>query len=157
MIEQLLTAQFWHDQLAVIGNGPALVIPLLLIAWLLGWLFKKSVDDGELRGYRAQRDAAEQRLQLAHDRYEGLPQQVAKLQATVTDQDQIIADLRATPAITQAANKGFDRLLDSNNEIKTAVTEISTSTINLGKTLLIFDEGHSIFRWPDAKPDKPKD
>ena len=42
----------------VISSAPGLVVPLLVVVSLLAWLLKGKIDDGEIRGVRAARDAA---------------------------------------------------------------------------------------------------
>jgi len=102
------------------------------------------VDDGELRGFRAQRDAADARLQLAHDKYEGISEQVAALHAKVTEQNSVISDLSSkqviqlrTEHLDRNTRDQLEKLFNSSTEIKTAVTNLSTSTSGLGDTLTV--------------------
>lgn len=130
-MDQVLTTQFWHDQWNVVMSAPWLIIPLLLIAFIAGRRHQKSIDDGEVRGYRADKTVAETRLDLAHDKYETVVQQVAELKTKVSDQDTVIAGLQNQAAPPARVNE----LAFSNNEIKNLLTSLSTATTNLGATL----------------------
>jgi hypothetical protein len=106
---------------------------LLLIAGFIGWRIKGAVDGGEIRGARAGADAADQRVRLAHDQYEGVIAQIGALNAKVEQQDKIISELKNMPAPAARVQE----LAAGNNEIKSALTTLASSTTELGTTLTI--------------------
>jgi hypothetical protein len=130
-MDQIFTSQFWHDQWTVITSAPWLVIPLLLVAGFVGWKWKGANDDGEIRGLRAEINAAAQRLELAREKYEAVANQVNELREKVAQQDKVIAELKKTAI----APVRVDELAASNTEIKRSLTDLSTSTTILGEAL----------------------
>jgi hypothetical protein len=73
--------------LAVFKDHIVLLLALLVVAFIIGALWRRSVDDGEVRGLRAQKQAADDRLQLAHDQNERVLTQVHELEAKVEQQN----------------------------------------------------------------------
>jgi hypothetical protein len=134
-MDQLLTVQFWHDQWAFVASAPSVIVPLVLVAAFIGWRAKGAVDDGEIRGYRASKEAAEAQLRLAHDQHEPVKDYVAYLEAKVLRQDAMIAALNTSEP--PAARPHVEELARSNTEIKTALTTLALSTANLSTTLTI--------------------
>jgi hypothetical protein len=132
-MDQIFTSQFWHDQWVVITSAPWLVIPLLLVAGLVGWKWKGGNDEGEIRGLRAELDTAAQRLEFAREQYEAVVKQLKELRDKVAQQDSVIAEFKRT-AIAPAR---VDQLVTSNTEIKSALTNLSTSTSSLGQALRV--------------------
>ena len=130
-MDQLFTRQFWHDQWAVVASAPWVIVPLLLIAGLVGWKAKGIIDDGQIRGLRAQLDVADQRLRLATERYEAVVQRENELKHKVAQQDRVIA--RTAPTSTVPVNE----LQTGNTEIRNALTNLSTSTAALGDALIV--------------------
>jgi hypothetical protein len=128
-MDQLFTTQFWHDQLAVILSAPWIIVPSLLIAGFIGWKWKGINDDGEIRGLRAQTNAAGERLELARERYEAVVKQVSELRAKLVEQDGVIAGLKGVATVR------VDRLVATNTEIQGILTGLSTSTSSLGQAL----------------------
>jgi hypothetical protein len=141
-MDQLFTAQFWHDQWAVVMSAPWVIIPLLVLAAYIGWRFRKTVDDGEIRGYRAQKDAAEGRLELAHDQNARVVAQVEELTATVAEQNAVIAALKSSFSNARAQLDDLmrgrvEQLAQTNTAVTRMITNLSTSTADLGTTLTI--------------------
>jgi hypothetical protein len=79
-MEKLLTAEFWATYGAFVFENAALVIPLLLLALLLGWLIKGALDGREIRGAAAEKNAAEQRLKLATEKEAFITPAITKLE-----------------------------------------------------------------------------
>jgi hypothetical protein len=125
-MEQLFTAKFWHEQLAVVMMAPWLIIPLLCIAGLIGWTIKSAIDGGEIKALRERRE-------LAHDKYEMVAARVIELEAKVAQQDVEIAELRRTLPPSARVNQ----LATSNTEIKNLLTALASATTDLGVTLTI--------------------
>jgi hypothetical protein len=130
-MDLIFTTQFWHDQWTVITSAPWLVIPLLLVAGLVGWKWKATNDDGEIRGLRAHRDATAEKLEVVREKYDTVVNQVNELRRIVVEQDNVIAELKKAPA----APARVVELLTTNTEIKNVLTNLSTSTSNLGEAL----------------------
>jgi hypothetical protein len=82
-----------------------------------------------MRGVWAELDVAAQRLELAHEKHEAVVNQVNELRRIVTEQDKVIAELKKVPT----APVPVVELLTSNTAIKNALTNLSTSTSNLGE------------------------
>ena len=125
-MEQLITSEFWHKQRDVVASAPWLIIPLLLIALAIGWKIKSSIDAGETKALKA-------RVDLAHDKYELLVKQVEDLNEKIAQQDRLIVELKNTPMPPARVQE----LITSNNEIKSALSSVTSSTADLGVTLTI--------------------
>ena len=70
-------------QIEVATSALWVVIPLLLIAGLIGWKSKGIIDDRKISGLRAEINTREQRLQQAHDKQELVANQVKILRDAV--------------------------------------------------------------------------
>jgi chromosome segregation ATPase len=123
---------------------PWVIIPSLLIAFLVGWKWKGANDDGEIRELRARVDTANERLELADEKleladqkYEAIVNQVNELKEKIAQQDKVIAKLEDELRKTAIAPVRLNELAASNTEIKKSLTDLSTSTSNLGQTLEI--------------------
>jgi hypothetical protein len=130
-MDQVFTTQFWHDQFAVIASAPWAIIPLLLIAGFVGWKWKATNDDGEIRELRAKADAAAERLELAREKYQAVVGELNELRDKIAKLDTKIAKLKKG-AIT---SDQFDELKFSSTKIKNSLTNLSTSTGSLGEVL----------------------
>jgi hypothetical protein len=64
-MDTLLTPEFWSGQIAGAIQNWAVVIPLLFVAGVIGWQWKGSNDDVEIKALRAQQKELEE---LAEDR-----------------------------------------------------------------------------------------
>ena len=130
-MDQVFTTQFWHDQFAVIASAPWAIIPLLLIAGFVGWKWKATNDDGEIRELCAKADAAAERLELAREKYQAVVGELNELRDKIAKLDTKIAKLKKG-AIT---SDQFDELKFSSTKIKNSLTNLSTSTGILGEVL----------------------
>jgi hypothetical protein len=83
-VDQIFTAPFWHDQWAVVMSAPWIIIPLLLLSAIIGSRWRKTVDDGEIRGLKAQKQAAEDRLQLAADKQTVVTEKIDEVKEQVS-------------------------------------------------------------------------
>src|ERR1700676_4903728 len=59
---------FLENEWTILTGAPVLVIAWTVVIALVVWKFKQSVDDGEIRGVRAEAKAFLARLALAADR-----------------------------------------------------------------------------------------
>jgi hypothetical protein len=85
-MEQFLSPDFWKSSWEALRSVWWQVVSLLLIAFLAGWKWKGSNDDGEIRDLRAQRDASrterdvyKSRLDLVEGKSENDAQELAAL------------------------------------------------------------------------------
>jgi ATP dependent DNA ligase-like protein len=62
MPEILFNPDFWKAQWGAIWSAPWVFLPALLIAFAVGWKWKGTNQDAEIRGLRADRDASVSRL-----------------------------------------------------------------------------------------------
>ena len=53
-MDQLLTLEFWKVQIEVATSSLWVVIPLLLIAGIIGWKAKGIINDRKIRGLRTE-------------------------------------------------------------------------------------------------------
>ena len=79
-MEKLLTPEFWQT---VLVTAPW-VIPLLLVAGVVGYMIKAALDGREIRGLKAENNAAEKQLALAQDEQKAVTAQaeILKLNAS---------------------------------------------------------------------------
>jgi hypothetical protein len=63
----LFDPEFWSGHFAGAMHNWPVVIPLLLLAAFIGWWWRGSNDEGEVRGVRAKNEALEAHLSLAKD------------------------------------------------------------------------------------------
>ena len=138
-MDQIFTSQFWYEQWTVITSAPWLVIPLLLLAGLVGWMWKSTNDDGEIRGLRAGLKAAAQRLKLAEEKlelaggkYVAVVNQIGELSSKMARQDRAFAELVKTLVVSPLRVNQF---VVSNIEIQNVVRNLSASTTGLGQAL----------------------
>jgi hypothetical protein len=121
-MDQLLNPQWWQE---VIATAPwPWVISSLLLGFLVGWKSKGAIDDGEIRELRAHRE-------FVHEKYDTVVNRENELTDKVARQDKVIAELQKTGI----APARVVELSTSNTEIKNALTNLSTSTSNLGEAL----------------------
>jgi hypothetical protein len=90
VVGQLLDPNFWLTGWKTFWSAPEIAIPLLLIALTVGWKVKGALDEGEIKGVKAQRDTANERLHFANEQRlaapgEAIETEVEKLRTQVTD------------------------------------------------------------------------
>ena len=101
-------------------------MPLLLLAGVVGWKWKESSDDGEIRGLRAERDLYKSHLDLVKDKSEGNAGELAAIQRDVEEiKRQINTGVMASAFAALAADveRRAITLTSSNNEIRAIVSE----------------------------------
>jgi hypothetical protein len=82
-MDQIFTPKFWQDQWDVVMSAPWLIIPLLLLAAYLGARWRRTVDDGELRGVRAENNALNTQLSAAHREHDVVTKQIADIRPEI--------------------------------------------------------------------------
>ena len=68
MPEMLFSPDFWKAQWGVIWSAPWVFLPTILIAFAVGWKWKGTNQDAEIRGLRADRDTSVSRLDLVKEK-----------------------------------------------------------------------------------------
>jgi hypothetical protein len=82
MSETLFDPDFWKAQWGVIWSAPWVFLPALLIAFAVGWKWKGTNQDAEIRGLRADRDASVSRLDLVKENALNEAKELADLRRT---------------------------------------------------------------------------
>jgi septal ring factor EnvC (AmiA/AmiB activator) len=104
-MEQLFTGQFWHDQWIVIMSAPWLIIPLLLVAFVIGTWLQRYIDGREIRGLNAENKALEKQFNLATQDQSTVTKEIAKFGSELEQLKTEIAQLRdAHPQIETLSN-----------------------------------------------------
>jgi hypothetical protein len=150
-VDQLLTTQFWHDQWTFVMSAPWIILPLLLIAGFVGWRWKASNDDGEIRVSRAERDAAKGQLLLAHDKQEIFEQEINRLSALLSEQRKVISELRPVGA----ARYQFEALNANSASVASTVASLSSANAELGATLTLTGSGYRLTVEPMPEISRP--
>ena len=123
---QLLDPNFWLTGWKTFWSAPEIAIPLLLIAMTVGWKVKGALDEGEIKGVKAQRDAANERLHFANEQRlaapgEAIEKEVKTLRTQVTDlAKKIEAGAQRNELITSAGavTDTLTNLSASNDELR---------------------------------------
>ena len=133
-MDQLLTPEFWKAQIEVASSALWAVIPLLLIAGIIGWKSKGIVDKRKITGLRAEIDAREQRLQQAHDKQELVANQVKILRDAVMQE---YAKLKRAKKISleQEATDLVSVAYKANRAARSSLSTLSIANNALGATL----------------------
>ena len=94
----LLSPDLWKSQWDVVTSAPWLILPSLVVAGLIGWKVKGSLDDAEVRGLKteisglkAEISVREQRRLLAEEREEDVSRKLGALDAAYAKLQQQIA------------------------------------------------------------------
>jgi hypothetical protein len=122
MPEMLFSADFWKAQWGVTWSAPWVFLPGLLIAFAMGWKWKKSNDDAEIRGLRADRDASISRLDLVKEKALVEAKELADLRHDISHiKTQLQAGAQPIALATDAERKAIT-LTSSNNAIREIAT-----------------------------------
>jgi dsDNA-specific endonuclease/ATPase MutS2 len=133
-VDQLLTPEFWKAQIEVATSAPWVVIPLLLIAGIIGWGSKGIVDDRKIKGMMAEINTRERRLQQAHNKQELVTNQVKILRDAVMQE---YAKLKKTRkmSLEQQAAELVDVAYNANRVARSSLSTLSVANNELGATL----------------------
>jgi Tfp pilus assembly protein PilO len=141
-MDQLFTGQFWHDQWTVVMTAPWIILPLLLIAWGVGWKMKGSNDDGEIRGVNAENKALKEQLTLANKKHDVVTDQLEALKPYIAKLEPEVSQLRAqVQNLSQRIPDQLAALVSTTASVSSGVTAISTANTDLGRTLTL-SSGH---------------
>jgi hypothetical protein len=115
-MDQIFTPQFWHDQSAIVMSAPWLIIPLLLLAGLMG-LFLQWWRDGGLR----------ERLSLANDQRAVVTRQ---LEAQITEVRVDVANIKGSRSVIP----GLDKVANTTAVLSDTVRVLQAANSSLGTT-----------------------
>ena len=135
MIENLFTVEFWQSQAAVVWGAWAIIIPLLLIVGSLGWTIKGWLDGREIRGLKAENDAAETRLKLAQDEQKVVTAQLGILEPNSKKLETEFAALKVEVAQMKAVLPQLDRVATTTAMVTGTARALSEANTVLGATL----------------------
>jgi hypothetical protein len=140
MLEKLTTPDFWQAQAAVMMMAPWVIMPLLVFAGGLGWILKGAQDSGEIRGLRAGKDAAEERLELAQDKQKAVTAQFKVLEPVTRNNEVEIADLttrvaRMESSIQAAILPRLDKIASTSTVVASSVHNLSAANLEVGAVL----------------------
>jgi hypothetical protein len=122
MSETLFDPDFWKAQWGVIWSAPWVFLPALLIAFAVGWKWKGTNDDAEIRGLRADRDASVSRLDLVKEKALSEAKELADLRQDIFQiKTQLQAGTQPIALATEAERKAIT-LTSSNNAIREIAT-----------------------------------
>jgi hypothetical protein len=120
----VFTPEFWKAQWDAVIVAPWLIIPLLALVGYVGWRLRGSVDDGEIRGLKAQISARDAQLDLARDQQQDVNSKLQQVNTNLTLLRQQVQTRQPAAVILGTANS-------------TSALVVETSVVNqaLGVTL----------------------
>jgi len=122
MPEMLFSPDFWKAQWGAIWSAPWVFLPAILIAFAVGWKWKATNDDAEIRGLRADRDASVSRLDLVKENALQEAKELADLRHDIFQiKTQLQAGAQPIALATEAERKAIT-LTSSNNAIREIAT-----------------------------------
>src|SRR5437588_8780652 len=81
MMDKLFTDEFWRTLGELIASNPSIIV-LLIVVFVLGLIIQRWVDGGEIRGLKAENNAAERQIKLAQDDQKAVTAPVEILEST---------------------------------------------------------------------------
>jgi septal ring factor EnvC (AmiA/AmiB activator) len=100
-----MDANFWMRQWGAFLAAPVPTLLFLALGAIAAWWFRGAMDDGEIRGLKAQVQALEERLRLAADRAQQLTDTKQQIEADLQKlQEQIETGASAKALETTAAS-----------------------------------------------------
>ena len=133
-MDQLLTPEFWKGQIEVATSAFWVVIPLLLIAGMIGWKSKGIIDKRKIRGLRAEIHTREQRLQQAHDKQELVANQVKILRDAVMQEYAKLKKAKKM-SLEEEATDLVSVAYKANRAARSSLSTLSIANNALGATL----------------------
>jgi hypothetical protein len=134
-----LLLSFWKAQIEVATSAPWVVIPLLLIAGIIGWKSRSIIDARKIRGLRAEINTREQRLQQAHDKQELVANQLKILRDALMQEYAKLRKARKMP-LEQEATELVSVAYNANRAARSSLSTLSIASNALGATLAPTDE-----------------
>ena len=130
-MDKLTDPNFWHDNWEVVRNAPWIVIPLLLVAGLVGWFFRSSQAKSSIEGLREQVKAKDEQIKiqearrcLAEESERKIAAEIPKLEATNKELEAQIKNLPALAQTTGAFTQSFTVIANANSDLKEAVKPV---------------------------------
>jgi len=125
----LFSPEFWPDPLAIALKASAIVIPLLVLAFWVGWKLKGSINDREIRALRMQKKLADEQVNAAGQAAARQAQPIANIQARLADLEGAVADFAPLSAIQPI----LERLLSDVGAVATANSTILRALLKRAK------------------------
>jgi hypothetical protein len=137
VIDKLLTDEFWQSLGALISRHPAVII-LLIVVFFLGLIITRWVDSREIRGLKAEKDAAETRLKLAEDKQKAVTPSIEILNKTKLEED--VAQLKIEVAqikgaLPQSVITQVDKVVATTAIVTSTARVLSEANTVLGAAL----------------------
>jgi hypothetical protein len=137
MIEKLFTDEFWQTLGTLIARHPSIII-LGLFLFVLGVIIQRWLDGREIRGLKADKDAAETRLKLAQDEQKAFTEPVQMLNSPKLEED--VAVLKAEMvqikgALPQSIFNRLDQVAATTAIVTSTARALSEANSVLGSTL----------------------
>jgi hypothetical protein len=133
-MDQVLTPEFWKVQIELATSAFWIVIPLLLVAGIIGWKFKGIIYDRKLSDLRAEINTREQRLQQAHDKQELVANQVKILRDAVMQEYAKLKKAKRM-SLEQEATDLVSVAYKANRVARSSLSTLSIANNALGATL----------------------
>jgi hypothetical protein len=133
-VDQFLTPEFWKAQIEVATSAPWVVVPLLLIAGIIGWKSRSIIDARKIRGLRVEINTREQRLQQAHDKQELVSNQVKILRDALMQEYAKLKKAKKM-SLEQEATELVCVAYNANRAARSSLSTLSIANNALGATL----------------------
>jgi hypothetical protein len=122
LVEQFLSPEFLKAHWEAIRDAPWwLILPLLGLAAWAGWKLKDRLDDSELRGFKAERDAYKAHLDLVKEKSADDAKELTALRHDLKEIYRLTGAHASARALTEDAERRAITLTSSNNEIRQVV------------------------------------
>jgi hypothetical protein len=132
------------------ANVPLWVLMIFLaviaVSSRVGWQLKGHVDDGEIRGLKAELAAKEERLRYAHDQLEDVVPRLREATETIGQLQMDLGTLRASH--TPIAERDLKALAERADAAQLAIENATAGSIALGTTLGIVPGGVGMAGFP---------
>ena len=128
MLEKFLNADFWSELAWALAHWQA-VLPLLLIAFGLGWLWKKTNDSGEMRGLRARNEALEAQRDLARNQNDAEKNVLPDLRAEIASLQKQVSEVASLKPVVASVDKKVALLAQAN--------QATSATLNMDSGMFI--------------------
>ena len=136
-MDKLFTDEFWQNLGALIASHPSIIV-LLVVVFVAALLIQRWVDSGEIRGLKAEKDAAESRLKLAQEEQKAVTAPVkilndTKLEAEVAALKTEVAQIKG--ALPPSVITQLDKIASTVVIVTNATRTLSQANTVLGSTL----------------------
>jgi hypothetical protein len=136
MLEKLLSEEFWQTVGTLIART-SIIIPVL-IAFILGMIVQRFLDSREIRGLKADKNAAETRLKLAQDKQEDFTAPVQILNSPKLEEDVAVLQaemVQIKEALPPSVFNQLDQVAARSAFFASTARALSEANTVLGSTL----------------------